>query len=393
MKKFVRFVQLTMYSLVATLCVITFVTSNTLAQSSEDYRSYYKYAEDKNNFIRKASDPAANYNSIEDYSAFVQASVPPILADIDLAVFELNTTNIPADRETALALQKSKSAFSAYLEASKTNDATKIDAAGDVLNTALENEHAVYAKYASASPQLTSDITFRLYAALFIFSIAVSIVIYLWSKKPVTSALLTEHAEAGAKLAMTHKANLAKSSLLPAFGAAITLGWYSYAYQNGGMYFIMWGPVVIGYVALARSFYAYRIDRALGNHEKRAQRNAELRSSMKSSYVFGIFITNGLRAKLVPAELTIDTVSGQITISSANRQPRMIPLKMIRMMSFVSNTIFLRLSTGKNLPLYASAQRGSLGKPVKRSDLSADQVQTLDQVRDILTALGVATRP
>lgn len=48
------------------------------------------------------------------------------------------------------------------------------------------------------------------------------------------------------------------ASILPVVGSAVTYFWYRYAIVHGGSYFVLWGPVVLGFVVFLTRVNTYR---------------------------------------------------------------------------------------------------------------------------------------
>lgn len=54
------------------------------------------------------------------------------------------------------------------------------------------------------------------------------------------------------------------ASLAPLAGGVTTFGWYLYAVNNGGSYYMLWGLVLFGLVAFGRRVMRYREAAARG---------------------------------------------------------------------------------------------------------------------------------
>lgn len=93
------------------------------------------------------------------------------------------------------------------------------------------------------------------FVALLGISIALSIGLFIWSKRlqPVSG----QNDETRVEIISKARRDVAKASLAPVIGIAISVGSYYFADKLGGSYFFAWGIILFGFVYFIRSIVDY----------------------------------------------------------------------------------------------------------------------------------------
>ena len=92
-----------------------------------------------------------------------------------------------------------------------------------------------------------------LYEALLVVSAALAVGFLLFWARPEVPV-----GDLAAERRKQLRRGLVVSSLFPLVGSAVTYGWYRYAVDHGGTYFVLWGPLAFGFFALISRVLTYR---------------------------------------------------------------------------------------------------------------------------------------
>ncbi|HSX36402.1 MAG TPA: hypothetical protein VLH84_05720 [Patescibacteria group bacterium] len=137
------------------------------------------------------------------------------------------------------------------------NDITQANTDNTALNTHIDQfNNDVTALNASVdthnAPIVRQEKTMNVaYLGLLIVTVVICAGSFAWAKRQKMDPL-----DAHARM------SVAKTSIAPVVGAAITFGSF-YLAKNGGTYFIAWGPVAVGGIAYVRSLANYRATKKL----------------------------------------------------------------------------------------------------------------------------------
>jgi hypothetical protein len=109
------------------------------------------------------------------------------------------------------------------------------------------------------------------------------------------------------------------SSLWPLGAAVVTLVWHEIASRSGGTYFIFWGPMVFGILALVNGFKMYKSSRATGGFDAQAKFLTGDSQSGAGEVVSEVYYRSGKvykkRSDTRQAQLTISGPAKTVTLS------------------------------------------------------------------------------
>lgn len=189
-------------------------------------------------------------------------------------LYSLNQTINPAYKDVVQELNHTSQE---YVEAiglisfGLTSD-TETQTGTDDLKKAISDRNDAITHYNNIKPV---DDVLSLYVILVCFFSFISFWLFLISIRKGSTELENIKAQA--------KRDLFKSSLWPTIGAIVTATWY-YLTPPGGTYFILWGPVLFGAIAFAKSFlhFVFKIRPQINRDikEERHQRLENLRKEV-----------------------------------------------------------------------------------------------------------------